>query len=64
MICRGPYPVFEMAQHGLLEASGWEDIVGRILIEAYPFGNERLRLRPAESQNITTLLCPAIHQPL
>ena len=45
MVCKGPYPVFEMAQVGILAASGWERIAKRIEIESDPFGVERLRLR-------------------
>ncbi len=43
--CTGPYPVFEMAQVGILAASGWEKIAGRIEVEIDPFGVEHLRLK-------------------
>lgn len=46
MVCKGPYPVFEMAQVGLLAASGWDRVAKRIEIESGPFGEERLRLNP------------------
>jgi S1-C subfamily serine protease len=46
MVCKAPYPVFEMAQVGLLNATGWDQVVKRIEIETDPFGVERLRLRP------------------
>ncbi len=45
MVCKGAYPVFEMAQVGILAASGWERIARRIEIESDPFGVERLRLK-------------------
>ncbi len=45
MICKGTYPVFEMAGVGLLHITGWADIVPRIKIEHDPFGKELLRLK-------------------
>lgn len=46
MVCKGPYPVFEMAHAGILAAVGWERIARRIEIESGPFGVEHLRLKP------------------
>jgi hypothetical protein len=45
MVCKGSYPVFEMAGVGLLHLTGWNDIAPRIQIEQDPFGNELLRLK-------------------
>jgi hypothetical protein len=45
MICKGPYPVFEMATVGLLHITGWDEIVHRIEIQRDPFGKELLRLK-------------------
>jgi S1-C subfamily serine protease len=48
MICKGPYPVFEMAQVGILAASGWDQIAKRVEINNEDFETERLRLKPIE----------------
>jgi Trypsin-like peptidase domain len=48
MVCKGPYPVFEMATVGLLAALGWERIIERVETVSDPFGNERLRLKPED----------------
>jgi hypothetical protein len=46
MICKGPYPVFELATVGLLHLTGWDEIVDRIEISRDPFDKEELRLKP------------------
>jgi hypothetical protein len=53
MICKGPYPVFEMATAGLLHLTGWDEIVQRIEIQYDPFGKELMRLKETPSDKAT-----------
>ena len=46
MVYRHPYPVFELAQIGLVAASGWDKIAQRIDLQVGPLGEELLRLKP------------------
>ena len=45
MVCKGSYPVFEMANVGFLHISAWRDIVPRIEVQRDSFGREQLRLK-------------------
>jgi hypothetical protein len=45
MICRGPYPVFELAKVGLTEMMGWDEIQPLIEVVEEPFAPPGVRLR-------------------
>lgn len=52
MVCKGPYPVFEMADHGLLHAKGWSEAKEQFEVVSNPFGEERLQLKRPPSQQV------------
>jgi hypothetical protein len=45
MICKGPYPVFELATVGLLYLKDWEQVAANVEIVEEPFGRKRIRLK-------------------
>ncbi len=49
MVCKGSYGDYELANVGLMAASGWDQIARRIIFEDDPFGFGRLRLANSDS---------------
>jgi hypothetical protein len=49
MICKGPYPVFEMATVGILHMNmeDWERVAANVEFIEEPFGRKRIRLKPS-----------------
>ncbi len=45
LICKGPYPVFELAKIGVMHAIGWEEVIKRVVLEVDDEGREMPRLR-------------------
>ncbi len=47
LICKGPYPIFELAKIGVMHAIEWEDVIQRIVLESDDDGRKWPRLRPS-----------------
>jgi hypothetical protein len=47
-ICKGPYPIFELATVGHLHLRDWDKITGNVEFIEEPFGQKRIRLKSAK----------------
>jgi hypothetical protein len=53
LICKGPYPAFELSTIGVLHSVGWNEVVGRIEIETDPSDQPHLRLKAGQKGHPT-----------